>query len=158
MHTRHIRCVEVCEVERGESVAQSEHTLHRRHLLGVKILDAFYIGQFSAVIEPIITNRGSCIGKRSIKDHLFDILSLRFPSRMFPFLHIKVISSFGGSAVFECKRSCAFVKHGITLIYKAGIVNLLSGICVAEVFVAYITLPVFLNFIFSLMVSECMLL
>ena len=89
-----------------------------RHILGVKIFDALYFGQILAAIEPTKTARGSYVGKRSIEDHRLDLFFLRIPLRGVR-SHVKVISSFGlgsGKTVFECKRSCAFVKLGISLI------------------------------------------
>ena len=114
-HIRHLRCIEVAEVERGERGAVKEHTVHIRHLLGVKILNAFYCGQIRADSEPVITARWSCIGKRSIEDHLLDFFFLVKPLRIALPL-IKLISSCGhGNSASECKRSCAFVKLGIRM-------------------------------------------
>ena len=111
VHICHILGVEVCEIERFERPAVTEHIAHIRHVLGVKILNAFYCGQIRAVIEPHITARWSCIGKRSIENHLLDLFIYSRPTT------IKVISSFGlGRTAFECKRSCASFKLGISRI------------------------------------------
>ena len=112
-HTRHIRSVEASEVERREILTSTEHGTHIRHILGVKILDALYCGQISAIKEPPTTARWSCVSKRSIEDHFLDFIFMRKPLRVGCF-HIKRISSFGlGKAASECKRSCTFVKLGI---------------------------------------------
>ena len=112
-HICHIPCIEISEVERREFLTSTEHDTHIRHILGVKILDALYCGQISAIPEPLITARWSCVSKRSIEDHFLDFIFMRKPPWVRCF-QIKRISYFGlGKAASECKRSCTFVKLGI---------------------------------------------
>ena len=131
MHIRHLLGVEIREVERGENFAAIEHKTHIRHILGVKILDALYSGQIIAAREPTITARGSCVGKRSIEYHCLDFfLFWAIPPPWIVNSHVKVISSFGlGSSASESKRSCAFVKLGISMesAFRSEVASLIVG-------------------------------
>ena len=61
--------VEFCEIWAGP-----EHIGHIRHILGIKILYSFYLRQIIEWLEPLITTRRSCIGKRSIEHNLGNII------------------------------------------------------------------------------------
>ena len=113
-HIRHLFCIEVRDVERGKRIAAIEHPAHVRHILGIQILNTYNFGQIIAIIEPPITARWSCIGKRSIEDYLLDIFFLGIPPQIVRF-HIKVISSCRlYSLVAECKSSSSIVKLSIS--------------------------------------------
>ena len=133
MHIRHLLGVEIREVERGESFAFNEHITHIRHILGVKIFDALYFGQIIAAREPVITARGSCVGKRSIEDHCLDFFPLGIIPPWIVNSRVKVISSCGlGSSASESKRSCAFVKLGIRMecAFRSEVASLVVGVIV----------------------------
>ena len=78
-HTRHIPGIEMCNIKRGEWRAESEHIAHIRHILGIKILYAFYLLQFNEILEPRITTRRSCIGKRGLEHNLGNVIFVSVP-------------------------------------------------------------------------------
>ena len=111
---RHIRCIELRDVERFKFYTGSKHIAHIFHVLSIQILNTFNFGQRGTLIEPPITARWSCICKRSIEDHLLDIFSLGIPARIV-IPHIKIISSFGlDSLVAESKSFSGIIKLGIS--------------------------------------------
>ena len=79
-HTRHISGIEMCNIKRDETWAAIEHIAHIRHILGIKILYAFYLLQFNEILEPRITTRRSCIGKRGFEYNFgnFSVVSVPF--------------------------------------------------------------------------------
>jgi hypothetical protein len=66
-------------VKRVDTRTGSEHTAHIRHILGIKIHYAFYVLQLVEILEPSITTRRSCIGKRGIEHNSGNVISLRVP-------------------------------------------------------------------------------
>ena len=70
----------MCNIKRDETWADIEHIAHILHILGIKILYAFYLRQISETLEPRITIRRSCIGKRGFEYNFgnFTVVSVPF--------------------------------------------------------------------------------